>query len=55
LLIQILCHGYKKYTPTDCFFGDFAHWQRRYTLRQCLAYNAQTIKNSFVAIKWYSK
>jgi len=18
---------YQKYTPTDCFFGDFAHWE----------------------------
>jgi len=26
LLIQILCHGYQKYTPTDCFFGDFAQY-----------------------------
>jgi len=20
------CHVNQKYTPTDCFFGDFAHW-----------------------------
>jgi len=22
---EIQCHVVKKYTPTDCFFGDFAH------------------------------
>jgi len=24
--LKTQCHVVKKYTPTDCFSGDFAHW-----------------------------
>jgi len=26
--LKIQCHVFKKYTPTNCFFGDFDHWDR---------------------------
>jgi len=25
--LKIQCHVVKKNNPTDCFFGDFAHWE----------------------------
>jgi len=29
-VLKIQCHIVKKYTPTHCFFGDFAHWLSLY-------------------------
>jgi len=31
LLIQHANYYCQKYTPTDCFFGDFGHWARPYS------------------------
>jgi len=25
--VKIQCHVAKKYTPPDCFFGDFPYWE----------------------------
>jgi len=58
MALKTPCHM-SKYTPTDCFFGGFAHWVNRRRWVQiplgphCLKFVVTLMKKSFTFIEVY--